>query len=165
MLENELNKIHDFQKTKTTELARRITTAESDVMRLVKEEESYRSKFIAPEPGSSQGAHRNELEAERLLVSEDREENVNERDLEEGLIMDDDSDIDAKSESTFEEQFRWLEEEVATLVADVHDLALYSKLNLTGFMKMFKMCSHALIVPSCDGHFVTRDVQEDLAGC
>ena len=56
----------------------------------------------------------------------------------------DDSDDDAlgdeaSSADTFEEQFRWLEEEVATLVADVHDLALYSKLNLTGFMKILKV--------------------------
>jgi SPX domain protein involved in polyphosphate accumulation len=34
--------------------------------------------------------------------------------------------------------FGALEEEVATLVADVHDLALYSKLNITGFMKILK---------------------------
>ena len=63
-------------------------------------------------------------------------------------VDEDDSDDDAlgdesssKSADTFEEQFRWLEEEVATLVADVHDLALYSKLNLTGFMKILKVCS------------------------
>lgn len=48
-------------------------------------------------------------------------------------------DGSGKSADTFEEQFRWLEEEVATLVADVHDLALFSKLNLTGFMKILKV--------------------------
>jgi SPX domain protein involved in polyphosphate accumulation len=33
----------------------------------------------------------------------------------------------------------YLEEEVANLVADVHDLALYTKLNITGFMKILKV--------------------------
>ena len=28
--------------------------------------------------------------------------------------------------------------QVATLVADVHDLALFTKLNITGFMKILK---------------------------
>jgi SPX domain protein involved in polyphosphate accumulation len=28
---------------------------------------------------------------------------------------------------------------VATLVADVHDLALFTKLNITGFMKILKV--------------------------
>jgi hypothetical protein len=46
---------------------------------------------------------------------------------------DDEDDIES-----LEEKFRQLEEEVATLVADVHDLALYTKLNLTGFMKIVK---------------------------
>lgn len=38
-----------------------------------------------------------------------------------------------------EDRFVALEEEVATLVADVHDLALYTKLNITGFMKILKV--------------------------
>lgn len=47
---------------------------------------------------------------------------------------DDDDDIDA-----LEEKFRELEEVVATLVADVHDLALFTKLNFTGFVKIVKV--------------------------
>ena len=31
-----------------------------------------------------------------------------------------------------------LQEQVAILVADVHDLALYTKLNFTGFIKIVK---------------------------
>lgn len=38
-----------------------------------------------------------------------------------------------------EEHFHLLEEEVVNLVADVHDLALYTKLNVTGFMKILKV--------------------------
>ena len=54
------------------------------------------------------------------------------------LATDDDS---AQSLDALEEQFHLLEEEVATLVADVHDLALYTKLNITGFMKILKVRS------------------------
>ena len=48
-------------------------------------------------------------------------------------------DESAQSLDALEEQFHLLEEEVATLVADVHDLALYTKLNITGFMKILKV--------------------------
>ena len=51
----------------------------------------------------------------------------------------DEEDDDALSVDALEDQFQVLEEEVATLVADVHDLALYTKLNITGFMKILKV--------------------------
>lgn len=47
-------------------------------------------------------------------------------------------DDDTRSEASYDETFKDMEEEVATLVADVHDLALYTKLNFTGFMKIVK---------------------------
>lgn len=58
---------------------------------------------------------------------------------------DDDTEDELDSEDmhsvdALEDQFLLLEEEVATLVADVHDLALYTKLNITGFMKILKVC-------------------------
>lgn len=59
-----------------------------------------------------------------------------------GSDDDDDTDdegSDAMSIDALEDQFLVLEEEVATLVADVHDLALYTKLNITGFMKILKV--------------------------
>lgn len=40
---------------------------------------------------------------------------------------DEDGENDTASADGLEEEFRELEEEVATLVADVHDLALYTK--------------------------------------
>lgn len=60
-----------------------------------------------------------------------------------GSDDDDDDDDDADSDSgmsngSIEERFRELEEEVAVLVADVHDLALFTKLNFTGFVKIVK---------------------------
>jgi hypothetical protein len=55
---------------------------------------------------------------------------------------DDESDEDVESFDALEERFHALQEEVATLVADVHDLALYTKLNITGFMKILKVRSY-----------------------
>jgi hypothetical protein len=60
----------------------------------------------------------------------------------EGTTLTDDEST--QSIDALEEQFRFLEEEVATLVADVHDLALYTKLNITGFMKILKV-RHSII--------------------
>jgi SPX domain protein involved in polyphosphate accumulation len=47
-----------------------------------------------------------------------------------------------------EERFHGLEEDVAILVADVHDLALYTKLNITGFMKILKASCSVLKIGS-----------------
>lgn len=55
-----------------------------------------------------------------------------------GSDDDDDEEDDEMSVGSVEERFLSLEEEVATLVADVHDLALFTKLNFTGFVKIVK---------------------------
>jgi len=54
---------------------------------------------------------------------------------------DDDLDDDETEESfdALEERFHGFEGEVATLVAEVHDITLFSKLNITGFMKILKV--------------------------
>ncbi|EPQ54223.1 SPX-domain-containing protein [Gloeophyllum trabeum ATCC 11539] len=123
MLEHELDKIHDFQKQKTNELSRRIRDAEKTVKRLVVEEQAE--------------------EAHQLTQSHDPEGQQREMDHSHDAGSDDDDEDDGDSEDlksldALEDQFHELEEEVATLVADVHDLALYSKLNITGFMKILK---------------------------
>lgn len=51
---------------------------------------------------------------------------------------DDDDTASVMSLRSFDDHFKDLEEEVAVLIADVHDLALYTKLNFTGFMKIVK---------------------------
>ncbi|KAL5486050.1 VTC4 [Sanghuangporus weigelae] len=152
MLEVELDKIHDFQKHKTTELARRISSAEERVHRLVKEEEAYHASFnalngtqIHPETGTRNGyGTMNDIEGQRRRVDADEVGSDDGSDEDSG---DDDDRESGKSSDTFEEQFRWLEEEVATLVADVHDLTLYSKLNLTGFMKILKSTYFSFFAP------------------
>ncbi|KIJ51444.1 hypothetical protein M422DRAFT_26858 [Sphaerobolus stellatus SS14] len=114
-LERELEKIYNFQTTKVEELARRIQSAEQEVKRLV---ESYESEHHEHE---EDGHH-------------------DPRHLEAGQEASYDEYADDESDDgfTLEERFRQLEEEVAVLVADVHDLALYTKLCFTGFIKIVK---------------------------
>lgn len=78
----------------------------------------------------------------------DVERNIRDRrDDDAGSDDDDDDDDDEEDQDdvnsdlsidAIEERFRELEEEVAILVADVHDLALFTKLNFTGFIKIVK---------------------------
>ncbi|OCH86612.1 SPX-domain-containing protein [Obba rivulosa] len=124
MLEKELDKVHDFQKSKTSELSTRIKEAEKAVKRLVTTE--YVNGHQAEASHTSADT---EAQQRRDSVTQDA-----------GSDDDDDTDDEATdmSEDALEDQFIALEEEVATLVADVHDLALYTKLNITGFMKILK---------------------------
>ncbi|GJJ08377.1 hypothetical protein Clacol_002591 [Clathrus columnatus] len=132
-LEKELEKIYTFQTTKvspvnpmetkakeltypkTKELAERIKKAETEVKRLVEISE-----------------HENPATDDQVSPSH-TEEGRNGR-YDEYVPLDDESD----DGSTVEDRFRQLEEEVAILVADVHDLALYTKLCFTGFIKIVK---------------------------
>ncbi|OJA12596.1 hypothetical protein AZE42_06908 [Rhizopogon vesiculosus] len=120
MLQIELDKVHDFQKQKTAELSRRIRDAEKDVHKLVAQES-------AQSPSSP--THPSDPESHQARPSDYGPD--------EGSDDDDDMDDD-QSDVSLEDIFHGLEEEVATLVADVHDLALYTKLNITGFLKILK---------------------------
>ena len=118
---------------KTSELARRIKDAEKAVKRLVTEEYVESGDGLS---NGNRGHHRGhssedtEAQQRRDAVTQDA-----------GSDDDDteDEDTDLHSMDALEDQFLELEEEVATLVADVHDLALYTKLNITGFMKILKV--------------------------
>ncbi|KAF9007573.1 VTC domain-containing protein [Cyathus striatus] len=122
MLTNELDKIHEFQDSKTLELSRRIREAEKEVHHLVAEEH---------EDQHDQGNEdHNDTDPEQRRPAYTQDEGSDD-DLRE---TDTDESFDA-----LEERFHGLEEEVAILVADVHDLALYTKLNITGFMKILKV--------------------------
>ncbi len=156
MLERELDKIHNFQKTKvrrvlhavfspiptpvvqTFELSRRINDAEKAVKRLVAS-----SEFT----NGHNGHHQQESTGPADTEAQQRRESVTQ---DAGSDDDDDmgdDDDDALSVDALEDQFMLLEEEVATLVADVHDLALYTKLNITGFMKILKVRPIVPILP------------------
>ncbi|KAG8988496.1 vacuolar transporter chaperone [Tulasnella sp. JGI-2019a] len=125
LLEAQLDKIYEFQDGKVKELARRIKDAEAQVKSLV---EDY-----IPDDDSDDEHH--DHTNGRYHHHHDGDEEA----LDAGDPGSDDSDDDSiRSEGSIAEKFRELEEEVATLVADVHDLALYTKLNFTGFMKIVK---------------------------
>ncbi|KAH9995669.1 SPX-domain-containing protein [Russula compacta] len=138
LLEGELDKIHDFQKAKTAELSNRIKIAEKQVKKLVSEDLT-----ATPSPTrrrvldlSAPDGEDPEASRKRDTLHQDGGSDDDDTDDEgDTLATDDDS---TQSLDALEEQFRLLEEEVATLVADVHDLALYTKLNITGFMKILK---------------------------
>lgn len=51
---------------------------------------------------------------------------------------DDEFDSDTDDTDAYEERFLDLEERLAVIIADVHDLALFTKLNYTGFHKIVK---------------------------
>ncbi|KAI0303588.1 SPX-domain-containing protein [Multifurca ochricompacta] len=138
MLEGELDKIHDFQKMKTAELSNRIKIAEKQVRKLVSDEFTITSsptRRRAPEP-SAPDFEDPEARRKRDTLEQDAGSDDDDTDDEHDTLATDDEST--QSVDALEEQFRFLEEEVATLVADVHDLALYTKLNITGFMKILK---------------------------
>lgn len=122
MLKKELDKVHDFQKQKTAELSHRIRDAEKDVQKLVAQESSS--------PSESSPIHCSDPESHQARPSDYGPD--------EGSDDDDDDIDDNQSDASLEDLFHGLQEEVATLVADVHDLALYTKLNITGFLKILK---------------------------
>ncbi|KIJ66914.1 hypothetical protein HYDPIDRAFT_186511 [Hydnomerulius pinastri MD-312] len=123
MLKRELDKIHDFQKQKTSELSRRIRDAERDVKRLVAQESSHQSSEPSP-----------------IGTTDPESHHARPSDYGPDEGSDDEDDLEGTGDSydELEDLFHGLEEEVATLVADVHDLALYTKLNITGFLKILK---------------------------
>ena len=131
----------------TSELSRRIKEAEKAVKRLVTEE------YLEGSPTSAN--HRNgHSNGHPRTGSEDPEAQQRQHGVHQDAGSDDDDtddeldSTDVQSLDALEDQFILLEEEVATLVADVHDLALYAKLNITGFMKILKVsgvCSMCVI--------------------
>lgn len=121
---------------KTAELSRRIREAEKDVERLVKEELSLANdrakRSNAP---SSSSSINGDPESQHPPSTDPHAQDAGSDDD----LTDDEGESDAESFDALEDRFHGLEEEVAVLVADVHDLALYTKLNITGFMKILKV--------------------------
>ncbi|KAG9315041.1 SPX-domain-containing protein, partial [Chiua virens] len=106
MLKKELDKIHDFQKQKTSELSRRIRDAERDVQRLVAQQDSQSPSEQSP-----------------VTASDPESLNPRASDYGPDEGSDDEDDLEGTGDSydELEELFHGLEVEVATLVADKHD--------------------------------------------
>lgn len=136
-LERELDKIYEFQQEKARELSHRIREAENAVKILVEEE----AELTAQGHGQGRGSHHQNGSSSRAPHDIEAQETRG-NDVDEGSDDDDEDGIldhgEERNLEEIEEHFHNLEEEVANLVADVHDLALYTKLNVTGFMKILK---------------------------
>lgn len=124
------------------ELSRRIKDAEKAVLRLVSEEQlseaniesSQASNGSTTQNGANRHVTTTDSEVQQRKHGIHQDAGSDDDDTEDELDTEDMQSIDA-----LEDQFIALEEEVANLVADVHDLALYTKLNITGFMKILKV--------------------------
>lgn len=112
---------------KTAELSTRIRNTEKAVKRLVADEQAH----LHHSHDSSGDPEEQFVEDQHPDGGSDDEDETD--DEEHGPSSEDDTSVDR------DERFVELEEEVAELVADVHDLALFSKLNFTGFMKILKV--------------------------
>ncbi|CEH15418.1 Protein involved in vacuolar polyphosphate accumulation, contains SPX domain [Ceraceosorus bombacis] len=124
-LRKELDKIYDFQRTKVAELTERINKAQSEVHLLV----SSRTNSASSLPSRANS---------RTSSSEGHGANDNVVYAHDDVGSDDEFDSDTEDVDNYEERFVELEERLAVIIADVHDLALFTKLNYTGFHKIVK---------------------------
>lgn len=140
LLSKELNKVYDFQKVKVAELTERIKQAQSEVNLLVSSRPN--SSTSLPSRANSRPSSRAGSDTEGDDDSRRKRRSVGP----DGNVLyaahdagsDDEFDTDTEDSDAFEERFLELEERLAIIIADVHDLALFTKLNYTGFHKIVK---------------------------
>ena len=131
-------------------MSRRIKDAEKAVRRLVSEEQLEEATGNGRQAQNGDSRHN----GSRHTITTDPEIQQRRHGIHQDAGSDDDDTEDEldtedlQSVDALEDQFLSLEEEVATLVADVHDLALYTKLNITGFMKILKVRHRPRFAPS-----------------
>ena len=123
-LRMELDKVYSFQKSKVSELTSRIDNVNTEVHQLLSiRDEHERASREGHNRESDHSQERNEGQGENVYRPRD----------------DAGSDDEFESEADeFEDNFFELEEQLAVVIADVHDLALFTKLNYTGFLKIVK---------------------------
>lgn len=127
-LRDELTKCETFQADKAAESMKKIEALEKEVFEFVQKQQQREAEG-ASEDGA---ADREAGDVERNVRSHADDDGGSDDD------DDDDEEGSTMSEGDVEERFREFEDEVAVLVADVHDLALFTKLNFTGFQKIVK---------------------------
>ena len=122
-LRMELDKVYTFQKSKVSELTGRIENVNTEVHQLLatrdEHERAAREGAHPPPPASDDG------EGHGKGVYRARDD------------AGSDDELDSEADE-FEDHFFELEEQLAVVIADVHDLALFTKLNYTGFLKIVK---------------------------
>ena len=161
-LRQELDKVYSFQKSKVSELTSRIEKVNNEVHLLLASRHSSEQSLNqdhehggrggastsrtggADGAGGAQGAgdaqqadgEHQEQAPERRASSDNVHRDVMYQ-ARDDAGSDDELDSDG-DEDPLEERFQELEEQLAVVIADVHDLALFTKLNYTGFLKIVK---------------------------
>ncbi|KAJ9476137.1 Vacuolar transporter chaperone 4 [Pseudozyma hubeiensis] len=133
ILSKELDKVYNFQKVKVSELTERIKQAQSEVNLLVSSRPN--SSTSLPSRANSRPSSHAGSEAEG---DDDGPRKRRSLYAAHDAGSDDEFDTDTEDSDAYEERFLELEERLAIIIADVHDLALFTKLNYTGFHKIVK---------------------------
>ncbi|KAL4402009.1 vacuolar transporter chaperone [Malassezia pachydermatis] len=134
-LRMELDKVYSFQKSKVSELTGRIEQVNTEVTQLMKARDAYEAAHEHGHHDAEGDEHAHEPELESSAHGAHREMMYQAR---HNAGSDDEFDSDSDEPDHFEERFQDLEEQLANVIADVHDLALFTKLNYTGFLKIVK---------------------------
>lgn len=123
-LESELDKVVKFQENKIAELTDTIANYDHEVRELIAHAKAARErKRIAEDDETDdEGDHGRHPEADERGDADD----------------DDDSFSDTSNDDEYEDRYVDLEEDLANVIADVHDLGHFSHLNYTGFVKIVK---------------------------
>ncbi|GAA5867318.1 hypothetical protein JCM1840_005027 [Sporobolomyces johnsonii] len=121
-LESELDKVVKFQESKIAELTDKITNYEQEVKDLIAHADGRRQSKDASAPASEADGQ------DGQGLRNDEEEGDDEGD----------EASDTSDDDEFEDRFVELEEDLANVIADVHDLGHFSHLNYTGFIKIVK---------------------------
>ncbi|CAO1625960.1 unnamed protein product [Parajaminaea phylloscopi] len=133
MLRQELNKVYDFQSLKVQELTDRIKQAQAEIHLLVSSRQS--SAVSLPVENNASSGEATDGEASGTHANQRGRRHIHAAD---NVGSDDEFDSDTEDSDMHEERFLDLEERLAVIIADVHDLALFTKLNYTGFHKIVK---------------------------
>ncbi|KAK4699951.1 putative membrane protein, partial [Phenoliferia sp. Uapishka_3] len=120
-LESELDKVVQFQESKIAELSSQIAEYETQVKALIVRARPRDNTISGPPTPSASTSNLPESAAQEGDEEQDH--------------PDDGSDSD---DEEFEDRFVDLEEDLANVIADVHDLGHFSHLNYTGFVKIVK---------------------------
>ncbi|PKI84107.1 Vtc4p [Malassezia vespertilionis] len=133
-LSKELDKVYSFQKSK---IMGRIEHVNQGVQQLLSLKNSHASDASLGHASTSASGH----PPHHHTQSSGEQEGVHREMMYQAhhnAGSDDEFDSDSEAGDVLEERFLDLEEQLASVIADVHDLALFTKLNYTGFLKIVK---------------------------
>ncbi|WFD43889.1 vacuolar transporter chaperone [Malassezia psittaci] len=138
-LRQELDKVYSFQKSKVSELTGRIEQVNNEVNQLLASRHGSSSGLQGAKSPTSPAATPSSRPDNQLPSSSSNDVH---RDVmyqaRDNAGSDDELDSDNDDSDATEDRFLDLEEQLASIIADVHDLALFTKLNYTGFLKIVK---------------------------